>query len=152
MMQGTYPRIGVGAVIIDSENNILLQLRNKPPEAGYWSIPGGKVEFMEKLEDAIARELKEELGINVRIEDMLCVTNHIVPADNAHWVAPTFLVQIIGGKVKNLEPDAIRQVQFFPLSNLPDNLTITTCSAIEAYFKKFGGALTKRETILTKES
>ncbi|MFS0520052.1 NUDIX domain-containing protein [Nostoc sp. UIC 10607] len=143
MMQEKYPRVGVGGFIIDSENNILLQLRNKPPEAGYWSIPGGKVEFMEKLEDAITRELKEELGINVRIEDMLCVTNHIVPTDNAHWVAPTFLVEIIRGEIRNLEPDAIRQVQWFPLNNLPDNLTITTCSAIEAYFKKFGVVLAK---------
>jgi len=135
-----YPRVGVGAVVLDEKNRILLQLRNKPPEEGHWSIPGGRVEFMEKLEDAIVRELKEELGIDVIVEDMLRVTDHIVPADNAHWVSPAFLVRVVGGQAENLEPEATRRVEWFPLDALPDKLTITTRSAVEAYFKKYGSA------------
>jgi ADP-ribose pyrophosphatase len=133
-----YPKVGVGAVLLDEDNRILLQLRNKPPEADHWSIPGGRVEFMEKLQAAIVREIKEELGIDAVVEDMLCVTDHIVPADNAHWVSPAFLVRTIAGQAENLEPHATKKVEWFPLTNLPEKLTVTTRSAVDAYFTKYG--------------
>lgn len=44
------PRLGVGAVILNSRNEILLVLRNRNPEKGTWSIPGGKVDPYEQLE------------------------------------------------------------------------------------------------------
>lgn len=132
-----YPRVGVGAVVLDENNRILLQLRNNPPEVDHWSIPGGRVEFMEKLQDAIVREIKEELGIDTVVEDMLCVTDHIVPADNAHWVSPAFLVRVVKGQAQNLEPHATKKLEWFPLNNLPEKLTVTTRSAVNAYFKKY---------------
>lgn len=138
MTEKKYPRVGVGAVVLDEQDRIVLQLRNKPPEVDHWSIPGGKVEFMEKLEDAIIRELKEELGIDVIVEDLLRVTDHIVPEENAHWVSPAFLVRVVKGQAENMEPDATRQVKWFPLTELPEKLTITTRSAVDAYFSKYG--------------
>lgn len=41
------PRVGVGAFIIDENEKLLLILRNTNPERMHWSIPGGKVEWME---------------------------------------------------------------------------------------------------------
>jgi len=137
MSEQNFPKVGVGAVVLDEQNRILLQLRNKPPEADHWSIPGGRVEFMEKLEDAIIRELKEELGIDVVVEDLLRVTDHIVPADNAHWVSPAFLVRVMKGQAQNMEPHATKEVRWFPLTELPEKLTLTTRGAVESYFKKY---------------
>ncbi|HET8608787.1 MAG TPA: Nudix family hydrolase [Burkholderiales bacterium] len=57
----------VAAVIIDSDDRFLLAQR--PPGkvyAGYWEFPGGKVESGETRQQALARELQEELGIGVR--------------------------------------------------------------------------------------
>ncbi|MGM1047009.1 MAG: NUDIX domain-containing protein [Bacillota bacterium] len=125
------PKVGVGAVILDENNCILLVLRKKSPEAGYWSLPGGKVEYMEKVENAVIREIKEELGIDIEIERLLCVTNHIVQSENVHWVAPTFVAHIINGNVQNKEPHALQEVQWFPIDDIPDNITITTEYALE---------------------
>lgn len=136
-MSDQYPRVGVGAIVLNKDNQILLQLRNKPPEVDHWSIPGGKVEFMETLESAIIRELKEELGIEVVVKELLCITNHIVIADNAHWVAPAYLVSVVSGTAKNLEPDSTRRLEWFPILSLPDKLTLTTKSAVEAFLNKF---------------
>lgn len=136
-MEKQYPKVGVGAIVLDKDDRILLQLRNKSPEAGRWSIPGGRVEFMETVETAIVRELKEELGIDVVVEGLLCVTNHIVPVDNAHWVSPAYLVRVVAGEAENLEPESTRRMQWFPFSDLPENLTLTTQSAVKAFQSRY---------------
>jgi ADP-ribose pyrophosphatase len=139
-----HPQVGVGAVIVDDANRVLLMLRNKAPEAGHWSITGGRVEFMEPLERAIVREVKEELDVDVVVEELLCVTNHIVPADRAHWVAPAFLVRVINGQISNREPGSTRRIQFFPLDALPNNLTLTARNAINAYRARYGSRSARR--------
>ena len=48
------PRVGCGAAIV-RDGRILLFKRLRPPEAGRWSLPGGKVDFLESIEDAVAR-------------------------------------------------------------------------------------------------
>ena len=137
-MEGKHPRVGVGAIVLDNRGCILLQLRKKPPEAGHWSIPGGRVEFGETVEEAIIRELSEELGIVVEVVELLCVTNHIVPKDDAHWVSPAFLVRVVSGEASNLEPHATKEMRWFTLSAIPAELTITTRSALSAYFERHG--------------
>lgn len=62
----------VAAALIDSDGRILVQQR--PPGrslAGLWEFPGGKIEAGESPEDALVRELHEELGITVRPGDLV---------------------------------------------------------------------------------
>ncbi|AWZ48530.1 DNA mismatch repair protein MutT [Clostridiaceae bacterium 14S0207] len=132
MIQGKdYIGVGVGAVILNENKELLLLLRNKSPEKGFWSIPGGKVEFFETLEEAIIREVKEELDVDVKVEKLLGVTNHILKNENAHWVAPSFLTTIENGEVRNVEPEKHLEVKWFSLNKLPENLTLTTKKALE---------------------
>ena len=126
------PQVGVGGVIL-KEGKVLLLLRRKPPEAGFWSLPGGRVEFMERVEDALVRELREELGVEVQIESLICVTNHIVPADNAHWVSPAYVVRLVSGSPQNLEPEKTATIEWFPLSQLPENLGLAARSALTSF-------------------
>jgi 8-oxo-dGTP diphosphatase len=127
-----YPKVGVGGLIVQ-DGKVLLLLRKRPPEAGTWSLPGGRVEFGERLEDAVVRELREELGVRVEVESLVCVINHMVPAENAHWVAPAYLVRLISGVPQNLEPEKTAAVEWFALSNLPENLSISARSALAEY-------------------
>ncbi|WMJ81898.1 NUDIX domain-containing protein [Clostridium sp. MB40-C1] len=126
-----YIGVGVGAVIINENKEILLLLREKSPELGCWSIPGGKVEMFETVEDAIKREVKEELDVEVEIIKLITVTNHIIWKEKAHWVAPTFLANVVSGQVKNVEPEKHKEVRWFSIDNLPHNITITTKNAIK---------------------
>lgn len=71
-----YPRIGVGVFVVHGEK-ILLVKRGQEPAKGEWSVPGGLVEVGESLETAARRELAEECGIQVNIEQQLEVYEYI---------------------------------------------------------------------------
>lgn len=126
-----YIGVGVGAVIL-REKKILLLLRKKAPEAGCWTIPGGKVEFGETVEEAILREVKEEIGAEGRIIAPLGVTNHILKEERTHFVAPRFLVEILNDP-QNMEPQSHEEMRWFPIDELPTNVTMTTQMALSAF-------------------
>ena len=127
------PKVGVGVLLIDKRGRALLTLRKRPPEAGCWSIVGGKLDFFEPLEKCAVREALEEVGVEIAIDRLLCVTNHCLPAEGQHWVAPAYLGRILSGRAANREPDKTQAVRWFRLSQLPDNLTMTARNAVAAY-------------------
>jgi len=131
------PRVGVGVLILDHRSRALLTLRKLPPEAGSWSIVGGKLEYLETLHDCALREALEEVGLAISIEGLLCVTDHLLPQESQHWVSPAYLGRIASGLAKNCEPRKTRQVRWFPLDQLPSNLTMTARNAINAYTRQF---------------
>ena len=127
------PRVGVGVLLLDPPGRVLLSLRKRPPEAGCWSILGGKVDFLETLPECAVREAREEAGVEVELVRLLCVTDHVLPGEGQHWVAPAYLGRILRGQVRNCEPDKTQAVQWFALKSLPPNLTMTARNAISAY-------------------
>jgi 8-oxo-dGTP diphosphatase len=139
-----HPRVGVGVLILDYRSRALLTLRKLPPEAGSWSIVGGKLEYLETLHDCAIREALEEVGVTVSIEALLCVTDHLLPHESQHWVSPAYLGRVAGGRAKNCESRKTRQVRWFPLDQLPPNLTMTARNAIAAYTRQFPQSLNHR--------
>jgi 8-oxo-dGTP diphosphatase len=61
----------VGAVVQDAAGRLLLIRRGHDPHAGLWSLPGGRVEGGEDLEQAVRREVLEETGLTVRVGDVV---------------------------------------------------------------------------------
>ena len=57
----------VGAVVLDDAGRLLLVRRRNAPGRGLWSVPGGRVEPGETLAAAVAREVREETGLAVRV-------------------------------------------------------------------------------------
>jgi len=129
------PRVGVGVLLVDSRHRVLLTLRRRPPEAGCWSIVGGRVDFLEKLEECAIREAREEAGVDVQLLQLLCVTDHVLPGEKQHWVAPAYLGRVVHGKARNCEPEKTMEVRWFDLATLPENLTMTARNAISAYLR-----------------
>jgi mutator protein MutT len=134
-----YIGVGVGAVIADREGRFFLARRGRDArnETGKWEFPGGSVEFGEKLEDALVREVQEEYGFEVVVERLLDVMNHIIPAENQHWVSPTFLCTYKSGAPRILEPHKCEEIGWFALVNIPEKeLTIASKKSL-ASLKKF---------------
>jgi len=128
--------VGVGAVIINDKSEILLLKRLKEPEKGCWTIPGGTVEFGETIEEAIIREIEEEIGVKIEIISLLGITNHIIKDEKTHWVSPAFLVKIIEGVPVNKEQHKHEELRWFLSDSLPINSTITTTVALKNYLKQ----------------
>jgi 8-oxo-dGTP diphosphatase len=67
-------------VLLDSEGRYLLGQRPAgKPYAGYWEVPGGKIESGETVFQALRRELQEELGIDIQSSEELTVLEHDYP-------------------------------------------------------------------------
>lgn len=132
-----YIGVGVGAFILNEKSELLLQKRAVPAEKDHWCIPGGRLEMFELLEHAVVREAKEELGVEIEVIRLMGVCDHIIPEENAHWVAMSYLCKIRSGEPKIMEPDKASDLQWFPLDNLPDHLTITTKKALADYRKLY---------------
>lgn len=64
------PVPAVIAVVVNGENVLLVQ-RSKPPDAGCWGFPGGRIEPGETVYEAAVRELEEETGLNAAAERVL---------------------------------------------------------------------------------
>ena len=78
--------------LIDSDGRVLLTQRPEGKSlAGLWEFPGGKVEPDETPEAALIRELKEELGINVKPECLAPLTFASHTYDDFHLLMPLYV-------------------------------------------------------------
>lgn len=135
-----YIGVGVGAVIVDPQGKIFLAKRGKEArnESGKWEFPGGGVEFGEALEQALVREVKEEYGFDIEVQELLDVVNHIIPDEKQHWVSPTFLCRVKNGTPRIMEPHKCDEIGWFELNEIPEEkLTIASRKSLESLRKKF---------------
>ena len=96
------PVVGVGAVIVH-EGNVVLIKRKFEPLAGQWSLPGGTLELGESLEAGVAREMREETGLEVEVGPVVEVFDRILlDLDGRvryHFVLIDYLCRPIGGQL-----------------------------------------------------
>lgn len=120
--------VGCGAALL-REGRILLVQRRKAPEAGAWSLVGGKVDFLESAEDAARRETLEEVGVEIELGPLLCLVQ-MVGVDEEHWVSPVYRARLKAGEPRNCEPDKIAAIGWFALDDPPAPLAMAARETI----------------------
>jgi 8-oxo-dGTP diphosphatase len=114
------PALTVDIIIIRKDGSIVLIKRRNHPFQGEWAIPGGFVEYGEKVETAATREAKEETGIDVELTKIVGVYSDPSRDPRGHTVSICFLAREVGGELK-ADTDAKEARSFYP-SSLPRRL------------------------------
>ena len=124
------PIVGVGAIIIENEN-VLIVRRGQPPKMGAWSIPGGGVHLGEDLEEACIREVKEETGLDVEILSEGRVLNRITRDEweriQFHYVLIDFVCRPVGGALQAASD--ISEARWVPLNEVSSLSPMTSGTA-----------------------
>lgn len=115
------PLLLVAAVaLIDADNRVLIAQRPQgKPLAGLWEFPGGKVETGERPEDTLIRELREELGIEVREPCLAPLTFASHSYDGFHLLMPLYACRRWEGFVEAREGQALKWVRAGKLADYP---------------------------------
>lgn len=99
----------VYACIVNGKNHVLM-VRNR--DSGLWSLPGGKVEDGEYLEDALVREVYEETGYHVSVHQLIALNECKLLEHQEHVIFFTYRCRITGGHEGIALPDEIAEIEW----------------------------------------
>jgi len=99
---------------------------------GWYSLPAGHLDGGETIEDCLIREVKEEIGINLKRKDVELV--HVIHRKEADIRLDFFYTtKAYTGKVKNMESEKCDQLKWSAMDKLPKNVLPYIKQAIEKY-------------------
>ena len=108
--------IRVSAAVIHRDGKIFATKRGYGEYKGKWEFPGGKREEGESGEEALYREIKEELDSKVKIEKLICTTDYDYPT--FHLTMDVYLSTLIEGKLTLLEHEDAKWMSLDSIDNL----------------------------------
>jgi 8-oxo-dGTP diphosphatase len=106
----------IGVAVIQNASNQILIDRRRPQGVmgGLWEFPGGKIEPGETVIECIQREIKEELGINIEVGELLITIDHTYTHLKVTLIV--HLCKHVGGIPQPIECDEVRWVNLDELS------------------------------------
>lgn len=131
-------RPGVGVLILNDKNELLLAKRSMDPGKGQWNTIGGFLESGEKPEDGAIREAKEETGLDIELGDLIDIVigDYDDPYQGFFYTLNLYYeAKICGGKLKTDHESST--LKFFPLDKLPKIAFFADSHAIKTFLDKF---------------
>ncbi|MEM0078199.1 MAG: NUDIX domain-containing protein, partial [Thermoplasmata archaeon] len=111
------PSLAVDGIIEEYGKVLLIKRRNEPFK-GYYALPGGFVEYGERVEEAIKREIFEETGFEVEIKKLLGVYSSPDRDPRGHTVSIVYILEKVGGNGR--AGDDAEKIEFFDIKKLPE--------------------------------
>lgn len=110
------PTTRVSVVVV--QDNKLLLVKHRKGTRQYWVLPGGRLEYGETFQECGVRELKEETGLDVEVQDFLFLSEAIAPDRSRHIVNIYLKGRVTGGTMKLGNEPVLAGVDFLPLEEL----------------------------------
>lgn len=126
--------VAVSLFLIDKNANSVLLLRryNTGWEDGNYGVPAGHIDGGESFKDAIIREAKEEIGIDLKTEDIYFAhASHTM--SNKEYAYMYFVAYTWKGTPQNKEPHKCNELRWAKLDALPDNVIPTIKNALQHF-------------------
>ena len=102
----------VAAALVDADGRVLLQQRAPERDmAGLWEFPGGKIEEGELPEEALIRELREELGIETEAANLMPAAFASAPLGKRHMLLLLYVCRKWAGEPQPLDASALQWVR-----------------------------------------
>ncbi len=131
-------KVRVEAIIFNSQNELLLANHQKNNNS-YWVLPGGGVDFGESIEEALKRELSEELNLShVEIQQLMYADEYISEDLSRHIIKLAYKVEVPEEDLDTIKvvakEEAIKEIQFFSTQKL--NQSVETFYPDKALYKE----------------
>jgi len=131
---GEKPQVGVGfgVLILNNRKQILLGKRNTGTNE-IWTMPAGRINFSEGLEEAAARKTQAETGLVVDLDHLkiISLSNDIMP--DSHYVTVGFRCTDFTGEPRVIQPEKMKEWKWFELDGLPQPLFKPSAEIIENF-------------------
>lgn len=111
------PMLAADGLILIDEKLVLIRRKHYPFEDKL-ALPGGMVEYGEKVEDAVCREMKEETGLDVRISEMLGVYSEPGRDPRGHTISVAYILEHVGGELRS--GDDAKAIELVDIDKVPD--------------------------------
>ena len=130
------PWVGVGVIVIKG-NKVLLGKRKNAHGEGSWCFPGGHLEFNESVEECAVREVREEIGIEIKNLRLGPFTNDVFKKERKHYVTLFVIAEYASGKAKVMEPEKCEKWAWFEWNRLPEPLFLPIQNLLKQGFNPF---------------
>lgn len=104
-------------IVIIEKGKVLLALRDTEPFKGMWTIPGGRIDENETIEECAIREAKEETGLDVELGNLIRIYSN-PSRDPRKTIAAAYFAKVKGGKLIP-QPGEVKELRWFRLDKLP---------------------------------
>ena len=135
------PGVGLGVIIFNRNNDILLILRNSDKNKadsdmrleGTWTLPAGKVKYGETILEAAKRKVKEETNLTINDLEIISIADDI--NEYAHFVTIGLVARSITGEINLGDTEEHIDYNYFKINELPENLCEPSEKIINNYKK-----------------
>lgn len=114
------PRIRVSGIL--KKDDKILFVKHKKNNEEYYLLPGGGVDFGESFEIALKREFMEEVNIDVKVKDLVFVSEGIDPKGEKHIISMVFSVEYLTGDIKIPEEERIIACEYLSPEEIEENI------------------------------
>jgi len=116
-----YPEVVVGAYVFNNKDEVLLVRSPKWKNGKMWVVAGGHIEWGETIEEAVVREVKEELGIKVKYEGVLATMEEVFPdyfQDKRHFIYLQCKCKILPGEEIEIDGREIVEAKWWKIEEV----------------------------------
>jgi mutator protein MutT len=129
-------RCAVYALFIKDHKILMLLREGTGWKDGLWGLPAGHLEADETIKEALVREVKEEVGINISEANTTLyhvMHRHEIDEKNFEYIDFIFKIEYWEGEPINAEPSKCNRIEWFDIDHLPTEIVPNVKAAIDFY-------------------